>query len=63
MVWAKIDREAWKGKPLPSDHAPLVIDVDSPRYPFDTSWLLRNRAMAGKLDVPIYLTKADEMKR
>jgi exodeoxyribonuclease-3 len=27
-VWAEIDREARKGKPLPSDHAPLVIDYD-----------------------------------
>jgi exonuclease III len=26
-VWAEIDREARKGKPLPSDHAPLVIDT------------------------------------
>jgi len=29
VVWAEIDREARKGKPLPSDHAPLVIDLDS----------------------------------
>ena len=29
-VWAEIDREARKGKPIPSDHAPLVIDVDGP---------------------------------
>ena len=27
-VWAEIDREARKGKPMPSDHAPLVIDLD-----------------------------------
>jgi exodeoxyribonuclease-3 len=27
-VWAEIDREARKGKPIPSDHAPLVIDLD-----------------------------------
>jgi hypothetical protein len=25
VVWAEIDREARKGKPLPSDHAPLVM--------------------------------------
>jgi exodeoxyribonuclease-3 len=28
VVWAEIDREARKGKPIPSDHAPLVIDLD-----------------------------------
>ena len=34
-VAAEIDREARKGKPLPSDHAPLVIDIDAPGRPFD----------------------------
>jgi len=37
-VWAEIDREARKGKPIPSDHAPLVIDVDTPGHPFDAGW-------------------------
>jgi exodeoxyribonuclease-3 len=37
-VWAEIDREARKGKPLPSDHAPLVIDIDEPGHPFDAGW-------------------------
>ena len=37
-VWAEIDREARKGKPLPSDHAPLVIDLDEPGRPFDAGW-------------------------
>jgi exodeoxyribonuclease-3 len=37
-VWAEIDREARKGKPIPSDHAPLVIDVDEPGHPFDAGW-------------------------
>jgi exodeoxyribonuclease-3 len=35
---AEIDREARKGKPIPSDHAPLVIDVDEPGCPFDPGW-------------------------
>lgn len=35
---AEIDREARKGKPIPSDHAPLVIDVDQPGCPFDPGW-------------------------
>jgi exodeoxyribonuclease-3 len=37
-VWAEIDREARKGKPIPSDHAPLVIDIDKPGCPFDAGW-------------------------
>jgi exodeoxyribonuclease-3 len=37
-VWAEIDREARKGKPIPSDHAPLVIDVDAAGLPFDAGW-------------------------
>jgi exodeoxyribonuclease-3 len=38
VVWAEIDREARKGKPLPSDHTPLVIDLDEPGHPFDAGW-------------------------
>ncbi len=37
-VWAEIDREARKGKPTPSDHTPLVIDLDSPGSAFDPGW-------------------------
>ncbi len=37
-VWSEIDREARKGKPIPSDHAPLVIDIDEPGRPFDAGW-------------------------
>ena len=37
-VWAEIDREARKGKPIPSDHAPLVIDLDEPGHSFDAGW-------------------------
>jgi exodeoxyribonuclease-3 len=37
-VFAEIDREARKGKPIPSDHAPLVIDVDERGRPFDPGW-------------------------
>jgi len=37
-VWAEIDREARKGKPVPSDHAPLVIDIDEPGCAFDPGW-------------------------
>ena len=38
IVWAEIDREARKGKPIPSDHAPLVIDLDEAGQPFDAGW-------------------------
>jgi exodeoxyribonuclease-3 len=37
-VGAEIDREARKGKPLPSDHAPLVIDLDEAGHAFDAGW-------------------------
>jgi len=37
-VGCEIDREARKGKPVPSDHAPLVVDLDQPGHPFDAGW-------------------------
>src|SRR5262245_58699530 len=47
LVWAEIDREARKGKPTPSDHAPLVIDIDSSGHPFDAGWDRVGRRTAG----------------
>jgi exodeoxyribonuclease III len=38
IVFAEIDREARKGKPVPSDHAPLLIDLDEPGVPIDAGW-------------------------
>jgi exodeoxyribonuclease III len=38
VVWAEIDREARKGVPIPSDHAPLFVDVDEPGVPIDAGW-------------------------
>lgn len=38
LVWVEIDREARKGKPIPSDHAPLLIDIDEPGHPIDAGW-------------------------
>ncbi len=38
VIWADIDREARKGTPVPSDHAPLVVDLDEPGVPFDSGW-------------------------
>ena len=37
-VWAEIDREARKGKPTPSDHTPLVIDLDERGCEIDAGW-------------------------
>jgi len=41
-VAAEIDREARKGKPLPSDHTPLVVDLDEPGHPFDPGWAAKS---------------------
>jgi exodeoxyribonuclease-3 len=38
VVDAEIDRQARKGPPVPSDHAPLTIDLDEPGRPFDPDW-------------------------
>ncbi|MFP3915166.1 MAG: exodeoxyribonuclease III [Actinomycetota bacterium] len=38
VVWAEIDREARKGKPTPSDHAPVVVDLDERGRDFDAGW-------------------------
>lgn len=38
VVASEIDREARKGKPIPSDHAPLSIDLDEPGRAFDPGW-------------------------
>ena len=39
IVDAEIDREARKGpKPIPSDHAPVTIDLDEPGAPIDPDW-------------------------
>jgi len=38
LVDAEIDRQARKGPPIPSDHAPLSIDLDEPGRPFDAGW-------------------------
>ena len=38
IVWSEIDREARKGPPIPSDHAPVVIDLDEKGKAFDAGW-------------------------
>jgi exodeoxyribonuclease-3 len=38
VAWSEIDREARKGKPTPSDHAPVVVDIDAKGHPFEAGW-------------------------
>ena len=38
IVDAEIDREARKGPPVPSDHAPLLIDLDAAGTSIDPDW-------------------------
>jgi exodeoxyribonuclease-3 len=38
LLWAEIDREARKGVPVPSDHAPIFVDIDSPGTAIDAGW-------------------------
>ena len=47
-VEAEIDREARKGKPIPSDHAPLAIDLDERGHPFDAGWTSAERRIAAR---------------
>jgi exodeoxyribonuclease-3 len=46
IVFAEIDREARKGKPTPSDHAPVVIDVDDPGHVLEAGWASADRRIA-----------------
>ena len=38
IVGAEIDRDARKGPPIPSDHAPMLIDLDATGRPVDPDW-------------------------
>ncbi len=49
IAWTEIDREARKGKPVPSDHAPVIIDIDSPGHPFDAGWTAAESRIAARL--------------
>ena len=48
IVAAEIDREARKGKPTPSDHTPLVVDLDTPGRPFDAGWSGAEKRIAAR---------------
>jgi exodeoxyribonuclease III len=47
-VAAEIDREARKGKPIPSDHAPLVLDLDEAGKLFDGGWAGASERIAAR---------------
>jgi exodeoxyribonuclease III len=47
-IAAEIDREARKGTPTPSDHAPLFIDVDAPGAPLDAGWVGADARIAAR---------------
>jgi len=47
-IWAEIDREARKGKPIPSDHAPLVVDIDEPGRTFEAGWTSADERVAAR---------------
>ncbi|HYH41911.1 MAG TPA: exodeoxyribonuclease III [Burkholderiales bacterium] len=49
VVAAEIDREARKGKPIPSDHTPLVVDLDAPGRAFDAGWFGAEARIAARL--------------
>jgi exodeoxyribonuclease-3 len=48
IVASEIDREARKGKPIPSDHAPLVLDLDKEGVPFDAGWEAAGKRIAAR---------------
>jgi exodeoxyribonuclease-3 len=48
VVWTEIDRETRKGKPTPSDHTPLVIDLDEHGHPFDAGWTSAEARIAAR---------------
>ncbi len=51
-VFAEIDREARKGKPVPSDHAPVVVDLDEPARAFDAGWAGADERIAARRAKP-----------
>jgi exodeoxyribonuclease-3 len=47
-VGSEIDREARKGKPIPSDHAPLTLDLDEVGRAFDAGWAGASERIAAR---------------
>lgn len=49
VVWSEIDREARKGKPTPSDHAPVVVDLDAIGEAIDAGWEGAEKRIAARV--------------
>ncbi len=47
-IATEIDREARKGKPTPSDHTPVVMDLDTPGVSFDAGWAGAEKRIAAR---------------
>jgi exodeoxyribonuclease-3 len=52
VKWAEIDREARKGKPIPSDHAPVIVDLDEPGVELDAGWTSAEARIAARRAPP-----------
>jgi exodeoxyribonuclease-3 len=52
VVDAEIDREARKGKPVPSDHAPVFLDLDEPGRTLDAGWRAAEKRIAVRRSSP-----------
>jgi len=68
VVAAEIDREARKGPPTPSDHAPVTLDLDEPGKPYDAGWeaalaRMAARARPGMRKSPAQLRYEQERRR
>ena len=48
VVDAEIDRDARKGPPVPSDHAPLLIDLDETGRHLDVDWASALKRIAAR---------------
>jgi exodeoxyribonuclease III len=48
ILWSEIDREARKGTPTPSDHAPLLFDLDAPGKAIDAGWASAESRIAAR---------------
>jgi len=48
VVAAEIDREARKGKPVPSDHAPVFVDLDQAGRSLDAGWSAADARIAAR---------------
>jgi exodeoxyribonuclease-3 len=52
VLWTEIDREARKGKPTPSDHAPVLVDIDAPGCVLEAGWASAEARIAARQKRP-----------